>query len=67
MRVLADMVKAFPPRDALTIGFAHVAYRAAEEFATRQTGAAHFEVRTLAGLERRGPEADLFRRRDAKT
>ena len=60
MRVLADMVKAFPPRDALTIGFAHVAYRAAEEFAARQTGIAHFEVRTLEDLERRAPEADVL-------
>jgi D-2-hydroxyacid dehydrogenase (NADP+) len=51
---------AFPSRDALTIGFAHVAYRAAEEFAARQTGVAHFEVRTLEELERRAHEADVL-------
>ena len=45
---------AFPSRDALTIGFAHVAYRAAEEFAARRTGVAHFEVRTLEELETAG-------------
>jgi len=51
---------AFPSRDALTIGFAHVAYRGAEEFATRRTGVAHFEVRTLEELERRAHEADVL-------
>ena len=51
---------AFPSRDGLTIGFAHVAYRAAEEFAARRTGAAHFEVRTLEELERRAREADVL-------
>ncbi|HTZ66334.1 MAG TPA: D-2-hydroxyacid dehydrogenase [Roseiarcus sp.] len=51
---------AFPTRDALTIGFAHVAYRAAEEFAARRTGVAHFEVRTLEELERRAHEADAL-------
>ena len=51
---------AFPPRGALTIAFAHVAYRAAEEFAARGTGIAHFEVRTLEDLERRAREADVL-------
>ena len=51
---------AFPTRGALTVVFAHVAYRAAEEFATRQTGVAHFEVRTLEELERRAREADVM-------
>ena len=51
---------AFPSRDALTIGFAHAAYRAAEEFMARRTGAAHFEVRTLEELERRAHEADVL-------
>jgi D-2-hydroxyacid dehydrogenase (NADP+) len=57
-----DMVSdaAFPSRGALTIGFAHVAYRAAEEFAARRTGVAHFEVRTLEELERRAGEADVL-------
>jgi D-2-hydroxyacid dehydrogenase (NADP+) len=50
----------FPSRDALTIGFAHVAYRAAEEFAARRTGLAHFEMRTLEELERRAREADVL-------
>lgn len=48
---------AFPPRGALTIAFAHVAYRAAEEFAARRTGVAHFEVRTLE--DRSGGRARL--------
>jgi phosphoglycerate dehydrogenase-like enzyme len=51
---------AFPSRDALTIGFAHVAYRAGEEFAKRGAGVAHFEVRTLEELERRAREADVL-------
>ena len=51
---------AFPSRDALTIGFAHVAYRTAEAFAARRLGIAHFEVRTSAELERRAPEADVL-------
>jgi D-2-hydroxyacid dehydrogenase (NADP+) len=51
---------AFPSRDALTIGFAHAAYRAAEAFAARRLGVAHFEVRTSAELERRAPEADVL-------
>jgi phosphoglycerate dehydrogenase-like enzyme len=53
-------VTAFPSRGALTVGFAHVAYRAAEEFAARRTGIAHFEVRTLKELERRAREADVL-------
>ncbi len=53
-------VTAFPSRDALTVCFAHVAYRAAEEFAARRTGIAHFEVRTLDGLERRAREAEVL-------
>jgi D-2-hydroxyacid dehydrogenase (NADP+) len=51
---------AFPSRDALTIGFAHVAYRTAEAFAARRLGIAHFEVRTLQELEWRAPEADVL-------
>src|ERR1700733_13082380 len=51
---------AFPSRDAMTIGFAPVAYRAAEEFAARRTGVAHFEVRTLEELERLADEADVL-------
>jgi phosphoglycerate dehydrogenase-like enzyme len=51
---------AFPPREGLTIGFAHVAYHAGDEFAARQTGIAHFEVRALEDLERRVHEADVL-------
>jgi D-2-hydroxyacid dehydrogenase (NADP+) len=51
---------AFPSRRALRIAFAHVAYRAAEEFAGRRTGVAHFEVRTFEELERRAGEADVL-------
>jgi D-2-hydroxyacid dehydrogenase (NADP+) len=50
----------FPSRGALMIAFAHVAYRAAEEFAARRTGVAYFEVRTLEELERRAREADVL-------
>jgi D-2-hydroxyacid dehydrogenase (NADP+) len=52
--------KPFPSRGALTAAFAHVAYRAAEEFAARRTGVAHFEVRTLEELEQRAREADVL-------
>jgi D-2-hydroxyacid dehydrogenase (NADP+) len=51
---------AFPSRKALTIGFAHAAYRGAEEFATRRTGVAHFEARTFAELEGHAHEADVL-------
>jgi D-2-hydroxyacid dehydrogenase (NADP+) len=51
---------AFPSHDALTIGFAHVAYRAAEEFSAQRTGIAHFEVRTPEELERHAREADVL-------
>jgi D-2-hydroxyacid dehydrogenase (NADP+) len=60
--VHGEIVKdtAFPSRGALTVAFAHVAYRAGEEFAARRTGVAHFEVRTLEELERRAREADVL-------
>jgi len=51
---------AFPSRDALTIGFAHVAYRGAEEFAARRTGVKHFKARTLEELEGHAHEADVL-------
>ena len=51
---------AFPSRDALTIGFAHAAYRAAAEFSARRTGIAHFEVRTPEELQRRARDADVL-------
>jgi phosphoglycerate dehydrogenase-like enzyme len=51
---------AIPPRDQLTIGFAHVAYRTAEAFAARGTGLMHFEVTSLDALRERAPEADVL-------
>jgi phosphoglycerate dehydrogenase-like enzyme len=52
--------RAFPCRGALTVGFAHVAYRGAEAFAAREIGVAHFEVRTFEELERRVRDADVL-------
>jgi phosphoglycerate dehydrogenase-like enzyme len=40
-----------PPRESLTICFAHVAYRFAERFALRGTGIAHVEARSRAELD----------------
>ena len=49
-----------PPKDALTIGFAHVAYRLAERFAARNAGIRHFEVRSVEELGARISEADVL-------
>ena len=49
----------FPPRERLTILFAHAAYRLQERFLARDTGIDSLEVRTLDELERRIPEADV--------
>lgn len=49
-----------PPRDRLTLCFAHGAYRMAERFALRDTGIAHIELRTADELTRRLPEADVL-------
>jgi phosphoglycerate dehydrogenase-like enzyme len=49
-----------PPKDRLTICFAHVAYRLQERFAARATGISSFEVRELGELERRIGEADVL-------
>jgi D-2-hydroxyacid dehydrogenase (NADP+) len=49
-----------PPRDRLTICFAHVAYRFQERLALRETGLQSFEVRTREELERRIGEADCL-------
>lgn len=51
--------RALPPRDQLTICFAHAAYRMAERFARRNTGLRHFEVRNLGDLRARIGEADV--------
>jgi phosphoglycerate dehydrogenase-like enzyme len=49
-----------PPRDRLTIGFAHVAYRFQDRLAARGSGLRSFEVRKLEDLERRIGEADVL-------
>lgn len=49
-----------PPKDRLTICFAHSAYRMQERFAARGTGIASFEVRSREELERRIGEADVL-------
>src|SRR4030088_1198839 len=50
---------AFPPRENLTICFAHVAYRMAERFAARNTGIRHFQVNSLEELTVRVADADV--------
>jgi len=50
----------FPPKDNLTVCFAHVAYRMAERFALRQTGIRHFQVHSLDELNARIGEADVL-------
>jgi len=49
-----------PPKDRLTICFAHVAYRLQECFAVRKTGIRSFEVRTREALDERIGEADVL-------
>ncbi|HUG92141.1 MAG TPA: D-2-hydroxyacid dehydrogenase [Planctomycetaceae bacterium] len=49
-----------PPRDRLTIGFAHVAYRMKEAFDARGTGVRHFQVYDRGELDRRCPEIDVL-------
>jgi len=49
-----------PPREQLSICFAHVAYRLQERFALQNTGIASFEVRDLDTLAARLPEADVL-------
>ncbi len=49
-----------PPRDKLTICFAHVAYRMAERFALRNTGIKHFQVNNADDLNARIGEADVL-------
>jgi phosphoglycerate dehydrogenase-like enzyme len=51
---------AFPPREAVTIQFAHVAYRLAERFALRETGVAHFQTWTPEETLARAGEADVL-------
>ena|SRR5579871_2087119 len=49
-----------PPKDKLTICFAHVAYRLQDRFRSLATGIDSFEVRDGAALERRIGEADVL-------
>jgi phosphoglycerate dehydrogenase-like enzyme len=49
-----------PPKDQLTICFAHAAYRLGERFSQRNTGLNFFEVRSLEELEARIGEADVL-------
>lgn len=51
---------AFPPRQALTIHFAHVAYRLAERFALRETGIKHFQTWTPEETLARAGEGDVL-------
>jgi D-2-hydroxyacid dehydrogenase (NADP+) len=50
----------FPPKDQLTILFAHVAYRMQERFALRNTGVASIEARTREEVDARIAEADVL-------
>ncbi|MBW7926338.1 MAG: D-2-hydroxyacid dehydrogenase, partial [Burkholderiaceae bacterium] len=52
--------RALPPKDQLTICFAHPAYRMQERFALRGTGIRSFEVRTLDELRARVGEAHVL-------
>lgn len=54
------MTSNFPAKDAITICFAHVAYRLAERFALRNAGIRHFEVRSVDELAARVGEADVL-------
>ena len=49
-----------PPRERLTICFAHAAYRMSERFELRRTGIRHIEVRTLDDLTARIGDADVL-------
>ena len=49
-----------PPKDQLTICFAHVAYRLRERFLALATGIESFEVRDGPALEQRIGEADVL-------
>lgn len=50
---------ALPPKEQLTICFAHVAYQMANRFAARNTGIAHFQVWKYDDLVARVGEADV--------
>jgi len=46
-----------PPRDRLTVCFAHVAYQLRERFLERKTGISSFQLRSGDELQRRRPKA----------
>ena len=50
----------FPPKNALTICFAHVAYQMKATFDALDTGIHSFEVRDRETFDRRAPEADVI-------
>jgi phosphoglycerate dehydrogenase-like enzyme len=52
-------MRTLPPKDQLTICFAHGAYRMAERFAARNTGIKHFQVTSLDQLTARVAEAQV--------
>ena len=52
-------LRSLPPKDKVSICFAHGVYQMAERFAARKTGIAHVQVRTLPELEARVPAADV--------
>jgi phosphoglycerate dehydrogenase-like enzyme len=58
--ILNGVPRMFPSKEALTICFAHVAYRLHERFSALDTGIASFEVRDAETLARRLPEADVL-------
>lgn len=49
-----------PPKDQITVCFAHPAYRMQERFALRNTGIKSFEVRSLDELKSRIGECDVL-------
>lgn len=49
-----------PPKDKLGIAFAHVAYRAADHFARRNTGIPHFQVWSRDELDERAADYDVL-------
>ena len=49
-----------PPKEDLTIQFAHVAYTLAERFALRETGIRHFQTWTPDDMAARIAEADVL-------
>ncbi len=49
-----------PPRDRLTICFAHIAYQMQQRFELRDTGIGCFQVRSREELDRRIGEADVL-------